>query len=161
MLQCLSDKGSARKLEPEECTFSWEDNHLVLRSNNCQRQCPGKDWLCVRCSKLANNKDIVHRVAGWALKLELARYAHCLAYKVESDRRAQATKLREGEWMKVKSLKNTVQGLQSEASDLARLISIKKKLDSIQIHTRTDRLQAWLTATLGNLHISPGNETER
>ena len=157
-LRCKVTEGSQQPFDM--CVLSYQNDQLFLKHQGCTGT-HVKGQCCAQCHKLSESKELQLEVARWGMRLSMLSHARALALGVTEDRDETRVQLLAGDFMRFAPLKKEVHAVLAVAQEEARLLLIKRKLDSINRSVRTERLHSWLSECVVKLRFSHEPETER
>ena len=159
MLNC-----SAKDNQPLEllhlCSLSYVNDKLVLK----HRQCTGtfvEASACALCAKLAESKQLHGQVARWGMRLSLVQHARSLAHGTQAEQEETQAALLSSDFYQFTGVRKEVDDVLAVEQEEARLILIKRKMDSINKATRTERLDLWIRECVVQLTFDKKDENER
>ncbi|CAE7783785.1 KIN14F [Symbiodinium sp. CCMP2592] len=157
-LRCKVAEGSQQPFDV--AVLSYENDQLLLKHKGCSGT-HVKDQCCSQCHRLGESKELQQEVARWGMRLSLLNHARALALGVTEEREETQAALVTGDFMRFAPLKKEVNALLAVEQEEARLVLIKRKLDSINKSVRTERLDQWLRDCVVKLSFNKAGENER
>ena len=159
MLNCLVKDG--QKPEPLQlCNLAYVNDQLVLKHKDCTGTFV-EGGACALCGKLAENKQLHQQIARWGMRLCLVQHARSLATGTQEEREETKAALLAGDYCKFSSLQKELDEVLNVEQEEARLILIKRKMDSINRASRTERLQLWIRECVVQLSFDKKEDSER
>ncbi|CAE7258474.1 unnamed protein product [Symbiodinium sp. CCMP2592] len=144
----------------DQCSYTWKGDELLLRSISCDGFKEGESS-CSRCRQICNSKTFHADIALWAWRQEAAEFVRVLVYQSPEKVLQYEEKIRASDYMNFEKAKQEASEVLGLKDPLQRASLIKRKLLGINHKVRTERLHAFLEATLANVSLEQSTLDEK
>ena len=101
-------------------------------------------------------------IALWACRIDLVAYAKALAFGNKEEKRLARAVLIQSDYYREEHCCHDVDAILQVEDEAMQFLMIKRKIESIPKYLRTQRMQAWVDASLHGMDVpKPCEETER